>query len=93
MAPARRELREAVTYYNEEKPGLGRCFALEVKSTISRIKAHPLLWTKISRRLRRCRLKKFPYSLLYYLEGERIIIVVVMHDQRNPTHWQRRDPV
>jgi len=42
------ELIEAVDYYNEQNPGLGYEFALEVKKTIDRITQYPDAWFQIS---------------------------------------------
>ncbi len=91
LEPARWDMRDAISYLNDQEPGLGQGFAREVKAALSRIKDFPRLWTKVSARLRRCPLKRFPYSLFYHLVGERIIIVSVFHDRRNPEIWKKRE--
>jgi len=84
-------MRDAVSYLNDREPGLGQDFAREIKAALYRIKNFPLLWPKVSVRLHRCRLKRFPYSLFYHLAVERIIIVSVFHDRQNPKVWKKRE--
>jgi plasmid stabilization system protein ParE len=87
---AKRELTEAITYYNNESEGLGYRFAAEVKRTLSRIQQHPLAWMEISKRTRRCRTNGFPYGIIYQIREDMILIVAVMHLHRHPDSWKHR---
>jgi len=42
----------------------------------------------MSPRSRRCPLNRFPYAILYHIDGKHIVIVAVMHMRRNPDKWQ-----
>ena len=55
LDPAKKELAEAITYYNDQSEGLGYRFAVEVRNTLSRIVQYPNAWSPISKRTRRCR--------------------------------------
>ena len=93
LPPAQAELREAIAYYNRQREGLGYEFAAEVKRALQRIIQFPDAWTPLSRRTRRCRLKRFPYGLIYQTRQETILIVAVMHLHRHPESWRARlDP-
>ena len=46
LEPAEFEFKEAVDYYNDQNPGLGIEFSLEVKYTIERIIQYPDAWFK-----------------------------------------------
>jgi len=35
-------------------------------------------------------LRKFPYSLLYSVEGETVVILAVAHQKRRPEYWVKR---
>jgi len=48
------------------------------------------MFAEIEPDIRRCPLKNFPYSLLYEIEEERLIIFAVMHQYRKPDYWQER---
>jgi len=90
LAPAEKELIDAVAYYNSQSEGLGFEFAAEVKRTISRITQYPNAWTKLSKRTRRCRTNRFPYGVIYQLRYQTIVIIAVTHLQRDPKKWKSR---
>jgi plasmid stabilization system protein ParE len=90
LEPAQIELEEEVKYYNEQQPELGYDFAKEVADTIARILRYPEAWTKLSKRTRRCRTKRFPYGVIYQITGDRILIVAVGHLKRKPFYWRDR---
>jgi plasmid stabilization system protein ParE len=90
LSIAEAELAEALEYYEEQQPGLGFQFAAEVDTAIERIVAHPQAWTALSGRVRRCRLSRFPYGVLYHWRREEILVVGVMHLRRDPTSWRNR---
>jgi plasmid stabilization system protein ParE len=92
LACAEEELDQAVSYYNEQCPGLGFELAAEVKSALARIADFPDAWPAFSPRSRRCLLDRFPYGLLYHQSGEEILILAVMHLRRSPRRWKERLP-
>ena len=75
LEPAENELKEAISYYNEQNEGLGFEFALEVQKTIERISQYPDAWTELSKRTRRCRCNRFPYGIIYYLKDDLLVKV------------------
>ncbi|MCD6197453.1 MAG: type II toxin-antitoxin system RelE/ParE family toxin [Deltaproteobacteria bacterium] len=87
---ARRELNEAVDYYEDCQPGLGYEFLEEVYATIARILHYPNAWSQISRRARRCLTKRFPYGVIYQVKEDHIRIVAVAHSHRRPGYWLNR---
>ena len=90
VPPARAEFREAYLYYQAERMGLARDFALEVARVVREIHQHPKRWPKISRNVRRCRTNRFPYGVLYAEQGANIVVVAVMHLHQRPGYWKRR---
>ena len=90
LDPAKKELAEAIAYYNEESEGLGYRFAVEVKKTLSRIVQYPHAWSPISKRTRRCRTGGFPYGVIYEAREDVILVVGVMHLHRRPNSWKSR---
>ena len=90
LHPAEREFFEAIDYLNSESEGLGYEFAIEVQRTIERIIQYPNAWHQLSRRTRRCRTKRFPYSIIYQIRTDKILIIAIMHMHRNPLHWKSR---
>ena len=90
LTPAEAEFFDAISYYNIQSEGLGYEFAAEVKRTIGRIIQYPEAWTKLSKRTRRCRTNKFPYGVIYQVKEETLLIVAVMHLNREPQNWKSR---
>jgi hypothetical protein len=90
LSCAEEELVQAVSYYNEQCPGLGFEFAAETKAALARVTDFPDAWPRFSPRTRRCLLDRFPFGVLYRWDGEEILVLAFMHLQRSPTRWQDR---
>lgn len=63
------ELDQAVHWYGEQEPGLGEAFLIEVLSTADRIARFPGAWHPLGDGVRRCRLSRFPYGLIYAVDN------------------------
>jgi plasmid stabilization system protein ParE len=87
---ARAELEATFDFYEDRRPGLGDEFTAEVESTVAKILQHPTLWTRLSGNVRRCRLSRFPYALIYQIRRDLILIVAVAHLRRDPNYWKGR---
>jgi plasmid stabilization system protein ParE len=87
---ARREVAETIEYYDAVRVGLGADFAREVERGIDQVLEHPNTWQRVEFGLRRYRLHRFPYGLVYQVDKEQILIVAVMHLSRDPGYWTDR---
>jgi toxin ParE2 len=90
LLPARRELKEAVRYYNAQRVRLGDEFRDEVWETIQRIVNLPEAWHPLSASIRRCQMNRFPYGLIYDPSENDIVIIAVAHLHRSPEYWRTR---
>lgn len=90
LPPARRELKEAVSYYNAHRTGLGEELRDEVWNTIQRIKTFPDTWHPLSASMRRCQTNRFPYGIIYAVSSEEIVIIAVAHNRQQPEYWRSR---
>ena len=88
-SPAERELREAVEFYESAQEGLGPDFLAEVEAATRLMESHPLAWTPMSARTRRCRLHRFPFGLFYQVRPDEILIVSVMDLRCDPKRWEQ----
>jgi plasmid stabilization system protein ParE len=88
LSPAQRELAEAADYYEHTVPGLGLEFLDEVERTVNRILLQPEAWMRVSERHRRCLARRFPYGLIYSVEGDVVTIAAVFHLRRHPDAWK-----
>jgi toxin ParE2 len=86
---AKREPFRVHDYYEKKAPGLGNAFFDDVTSTFALIKQHPNVWRKMGRYLRRCRLSKFKYGILYRVYDDSIVVFVVGHLSRSRAFWSK----
>jgi toxin ParE2 len=87
---AQQELHEAISYYNGQVAGLGDAFLLEAIAAIERVRQFPEGWHPLGEDIRRCRLRRFPYGLIYHAEENNVIILAVAHSHRRPDYWRDR---
>jgi toxin ParE2 len=90
LEPAQAELDEAIAWYAEQAPGLGDAFLIETLKTIKLIEQFPAAWHPLTTQIRRCRLKRFPYSVVYSSDGDDILVLAVAHQHRKPNYWRSR---
>ena len=84
------ELDHAVQWYGLQAPGLGDAFLVEVLSAAERISRYPEAWHSLDQGLRRCRLNRFPYGLIYSVENGDILVLAIAHLHRKPSYWRDR---
>jgi plasmid stabilization system protein ParE len=89
LRPAEAEAGEAALYYNKEA-GLGKAFLDDLEKRIMLLRRSPEIGTPIGHRVRKFVLSRFPYSIIYYIHGEMIIIAAVAHHKRKPNYWSDR---
>ena len=87
---ARAEMAEAKRYYERQQRGLGMAFEHEAAVSAKRIHEQPLAWQFEIEPVRRFVFNRFPYKMLYVIRGERIIVLAVAHQHRNPDYWLER---
>ena len=78
------DIQEAFEWYEVHESGLGFEFIEEIESGYLKISKHPLHYTSINQRFRRLRINRFPYLVVYEVEGNVVIINSVRHISRKP---------
>lgn len=87
---AKHDIREARQWYRKISPLLGNDFIAAVESAINAARERPAAHQVVFRSFRRVVLHRFPYSLFYDAGPERVIIVAVLHQARDPDTLNRR---
>ena len=90
LPEAREELGTATAYYDGESPGLGDRFLGSVEQVVNRIAAFPEQGSPFLGGTRRVVLRRFPFSVVYLQEAERVLVVAVAHTSRRPGYWRDR---
>jgi len=90
LSLADQEVDDAVAWYNEQAEDLGRDFLDELDRVIRLTRTYPLLATQIEPEIRRFLFTRFPYSLIYGIDQETIVVIAVAHHHREPRYWADR---
>lgn len=85
-----REMEDTFEWYQTQLSGLGYAFLDEVDAGIHRIIAWPRAHSLIGRDQRRCLFRRFPYGLIYGVDGNTIVVLAVAHLHRKPHYWMNR---
>lgn len=87
---AEAELTAAVQLYEERVAGLGRDLSAETKRVAAVLCATPRIGEPLDDLHRRFPMKRFPFALIYRVDGDRLRIVAVGHRRRLPGYWRLR---
>jgi plasmid stabilization system protein ParE len=87
---ARRDLLEAALYYDRRVEGLGKDFFAEVQRVLERVLDHPESAPELRQGVRMARVSRFPYNVLYRMQGDDLLVLAVSHQSRKPDHWESR---
>ena len=87
---AKADLREARKWYEGQRAGLGAEFMDAVEATLAGIQAMPQRFPEVSPGFRRALVDRFPYKVIFRELGQRVIVVAVYHNSREPAGWQER---
>ena len=90
LSPAQADLAEAMQYYEQAVPGLGLEFLDDVERTVRRILLQPEAWKRVSEHHRRCRMRRFPYGVIYSIIADEVLISAVFPLRRHPEFWKTR---
>lgn len=82
------EVDEAVDWYEEQSAGLGEDFFAKFKDALAQIEARPegfSFWLASSS-VRRVKLRRFPYDVLYEIRSGRVRVLCLRHEKRHPRY-------
>jgi toxin ParE2 len=90
------EMLETRRWYDERQPGLGPAFLTELNDVLTAIESDPERGVREEtnpfddRDVRRFRLRRFPYRVIYEIGRDPIRILAVAHNSRRPGYWADR---
>jgi toxin ParE1/3/4 len=88
---AEADLRDGITYYNDQRAGLGGELRAELELALTRIQENPLAYAmEDDEGTRFCPLHRFPYSIVYLDLEDAIWVAAVVHHRRRPRYWAGR---
>jgi toxin ParE1/3/4 len=86
------DIDEAAAWYEEREPGLGLEFVRTIRQAVGNLPSNPLSH-RIRYRRRNVRWvlpARFPYRIVYRVQGELITIIAVLHTARQDRYWKER---
>lgn len=90
LPQARAEMRAAVSFYNEQAPGLGRDLVREIRAATDRLRDWPESGPADDDEFRRATLVRFPFTLIYRVSSGSIYVLALMHQRQRPGYWRDR---
>ena len=87
LLPAEIEMFEAAAYYEMQAKGLGGNFLDIIEEAVASIIENPNTWPDIESGIKRRLVRRFPYSVLYKVHSDEVIVVAIMHQKQKPNYW------
>src|SRR3954452_16931031 len=87
---AQQEIQEAYDWYEGKTRKLADDFLRALDERFAAIEREPIAHPVVYKQVRRALLRRFPYSLFYFVEEQTIVVVACFHASRDPRQWQRR---
>jgi len=84
------DLDEALGFYARISGALVDLLLADVAAAKRRIVEFPDAWHPLGARLRRYRLRRFPYVVIFRPGHDEILIVAYAHMRRRPAYWRTR---
>jgi plasmid stabilization system protein ParE len=88
-AVAESDIQDAVLWYGERNPLMADAFRAEAFDAIERAGKSPLGKAADDMGDRRRVLHRFPYSVVYDIDGSVVRILAVTHHRRQPNYWRK----
>jgi toxin ParE1/3/4 len=90
VAEAEDDLAEAAAFLEGRVAGLGIRLAGEVEHAIERLRENPHVGAHLGGGVRKLRVNRFPYTLIYRILPTEVLVLAVAHHRRRPSYWRGR---
>lgn len=90
LSIAESEFDEAIAWYLARSRSAARHFGREVVIVERLLREHPRIGRCVEQDARSLCVNDFPYSIIYLVENNEIVVVAVAHQSRRPGYWKDR---
>ena len=91
LPPAVADITSAAEWYDDQQPGLGDEFVLEVDSVIKSLPKNPYAYAVRFGDVRCARLKRFEkYGVYYFIWQDEVIVFSVFHGSQHPRRLRKK---
>ncbi|HEX7191325.1 MAG TPA: type II toxin-antitoxin system RelE/ParE family toxin, partial [Thermoanaerobaculia bacterium] len=88
---AKRDVREAVAWYQERDRDLAARFLDAIYTTIALLERFPNLGTSVygigDPNVRQLPVDRFPYQVVFRREKHALVVVAIAHERKRPGYW------
>jgi len=85
-----KDLDDASLWYEQQRAGLGSRFLAAIEQVFNRVQRLPLMHEIVYKDVRLALVRRFPYGVYFRVQPERIEVIAVYHNHRDPQGWQAR---
>lgn len=78
--------------YRDQSYRTGDRFIKAFDAALDRIEQNPLQFSLYLENTRACKLKRFPYLVIFRAYSRNVTIFAISHTSRQQTHWRNRLP-
>ena len=78
------EVEEAIARYAKPEVHQASAFVKDLERTEAHLRARPALYQQVAGEIRRAVLRRFPYSIVYVVEQDEVIVLGCMHQHQKP---------
>ena len=87
---AEAEYQGALEWYPERSSQAAARFEIAFDRAIEFIRSQPTMFPRCDPVHRFILLKRYPYSLIYRVDGDSVRVIAVAHTKRRPGYWSQR---
>ncbi len=87
---AKLEADAAASYYKERQPGLEIRSLDALEGVPRRIQRHPQIYRKQNGNLRKCKLPRFTFGVIFQVRTGYVEIIAIAHLRKAPGYWKHR---
>lgn len=90
LPAAREEFLAAADFDERQAPGLGGDFIAEIDKNLLLLATNPELGATWRHQTRRWPIRRFPFSLVYQVQSDQLVVMAVSHQRRRQGYWRQR---
>ncbi|HEX3243884.1 MAG TPA: type II toxin-antitoxin system RelE/ParE family toxin [Chloroflexota bacterium] len=88
---AEQDLAESARYYEQRRYGLGTRFVASVEQAVEVLREHPNAGVQVDRIHLQISVPRFPFTVIYRIAQDLVVVIAVAHRRRRPGYWRYRD--
>ncbi|MEX1077036.1 MAG: type II toxin-antitoxin system RelE/ParE family toxin [Pirellulales bacterium] len=89
LAGAQADFDAAFDWYAARSESAAIRFSDEIHGCLDRVARDPERFASVETVNHQARVKRFPYRLVFQVQGDHVTVVAIAHHSRRPEYWRR----